>query len=138
MFAPRLILWAFGTFCSHHDSFFGRSAHFVHTTTHSFGVRYVLFTPRLIIWEFGIFCSHHDSFFWSSVVFLHTTCIICRFHWLCRLRRRSAVARLLELRVQIPPRTWMYVSCECCVLSGRGLCDRLITRPEESYQMLCV
>jgi hypothetical protein len=21
--------------------------------------------------------------------------------------------------------------CECCVLSGRGLCDRLITRPEE-------
>jgi hypothetical protein len=25
------------------------------------------------------------------------------------------------------------VSCECCVLSGRGLCVRLITRPEESY-----
>jgi hypothetical protein len=22
---------------------------------------------------------------------------------------------------------------ECCVLSGRGLCDELITRPEESY-----
>jgi hypothetical protein len=21
----------------------------------------------------------------------------------------------------------------CCVLSGRGLCDELITRPEESY-----
>jgi len=27
----------------------------------------------------------------------------------------------------------MSVSCECCVLSGRGLCDALITRPEESY-----
>jgi len=27
----------------------------------------------------------------------------------------------------------MDVSCECCVLSGRGLCDGLITRPEESY-----
>ena len=26
------------------------------------------------------------------------------------------------------------VCCECIVLSGRGLCDRLITRPEESYR----
>ena len=25
------------------------------------------------------------------------------------------------------------VCCECCVLSGRGLCDELIARPEESY-----
>jgi hypothetical protein len=24
--------------------------------------------------------------------------------------------------------------CEFCVLSGRGLCDGLITRPEEPYQ----
>jgi hypothetical protein len=28
--------------------------------------------------------------------------------------------------------------CECCVLSGRGLCDELITRPEESYRLWCV
>jgi len=28
--------------------------------------------------------------------------------------------------------------CECCVLSGRGLCDELITRPEESYRVWCV
>jgi len=28
--------------------------------------------------------------------------------------------------------------CECCVLSGRGLCDELITRPEEYYRMWCV
>jgi hypothetical protein len=27
----------------------------------------------------------------------------------------------------------MFVCCECCVLSGRGLRDGLITRPEESY-----
>jgi len=32
----------------------------------------------------------------------------------------------------------MFVSCECCVLSGRGLCDKLITRPEESYRLWCV
>jgi hypothetical protein len=28
----------------------------------------------------------------------------------------------------------MSVSFECCVLSGRGLCAGLITRPEESYR----
>ena len=29
----------------------------------------------------------------------------------------------------------MFVCCECCVLSGRGLWDGLITRPEESYRL---
>jgi hypothetical protein len=29
----------------------------------------------------------------------------------------------------------MDVCCECCVLSGRGLCDELITRPEEFYRL---
>jgi hypothetical protein len=29
----------------------------------------------------------------------------------------------------------MFVCCECCVLSGRGLCGELITRPEDSYQL---
>ena len=33
---------------------------------------------------------------------------------------------------------WMSVCCEYCVLSGRGLCDRPITRPEESYRLWCV
>ena len=33
---------------------------------------------------------------------------------------------------------WMSVCCECCVLSGRGLCDWLITRPDESYGCLYV
>jgi len=32
----------------------------------------------------------------------------------------------------------MFVRCEYCVLSGRGLCDELITRPEESYRLWCV
>jgi hypothetical protein len=27
----------------------------------------------------------------------------------------------------------MFVCCECCVLSGRGFCEGLINRPEESY-----
>jgi len=32
----------------------------------------------------------------------------------------------------------MSVCCEFCVLSGRDLCDGLITRPEESYRLWCV
>jgi len=36
---------------------------------------------------------------------------------------------------KIPPGAWMFICCECCVFSGRGLCDGLITRPEESYRL---
>ena len=32
----------------------------------------------------------------------------------------------------------MSICCECCVLSDRGLCEGLITRPEESYRLWCV
>jgi hypothetical protein len=32
----------------------------------------------------------------------------------------------------------MFVCYECCVLSGRGLCDELITRQQESYRLWCV
>jgi hypothetical protein len=34
------------------------------------------------------------------------------------------------------PAGGMDVCCECCVLSGRGLCYGLITRPEESYRCI--
>jgi len=40
--------------------------------------------------------------------------------------------------IRIPPGAWMFVCCECRVLSGRGLCDELIIRPEESYRLWCV
>ena len=61
-----------------------------------------------------------------------------RSRWLRCLRRRSAAARLLRSWVRIPPGAWMFVCFDCCVLSGRGLCDELITRPEESYRLCCV
>ena len=61
-----------------------------------------------------------------------------RSQWPCGLRSGSTAARLLRLRVRIPPGAWMSVCCECCVLSGRGLCAELITRPEESYRLWCV
>jgi hypothetical protein len=47
-------------------------------------------------------------------------------------------ARLLRSWVRIPPGAWIFVCCECHVLSGRGLCDELITRREESYRLWCV
>jgi len=61
-----------------------------------------------------------------------------RSQWLRGLRRRSAAARLLTLWVRIPQGQWMFVCCECCVLSGRSLCDELVTRPEESYRLWCL
>ena len=45
---------------------------------------------------------------------------------------------LLRSWVWIPPGAWLFVCCECRVLSGRGLCDELITRPAESYRLCCV
>ena len=63
---------------------------------------------------------------------------LCRSQWPLGLRRRCAAARLLRSLVRIPPETWAFVCCECCVLSRRGLCDELITLPEESYRLWCV
>ena len=63
---------------------------------------------------------------------------ILRSEWPRGLRRRSAATRLPRSCVRIPPRAWMFVCCECCVLSCGGLCDGLITRPEESYLLWCV
>jgi len=64
---------------------------------------------------------------------LEKAAIICQSKWSRGLRRGSAAARLLRLWVRIPPSAWMSVCCQSCVLSGRGLYDGLITRPEESY-----
>jgi len=70
------------------------------------------------------FYEHYPSFF--------------RSQWPRSLRRRSAAARLLRSWVRNPPGAWMFVCCECCVLSGRVLCDELIIRLEESYRLRCV
>jgi len=56
-----------------------------------------------------------------ELYFVSTKCQKSWCRWLRSLRRGG-----------------MDVSCECCVLSGRGLCSRPITRPEEYYCVLCV
>jgi len=73
-----------------------------------------------------------------NALFFKLSCTInCRSQWPRGLRRRCAAARLLKSWVRIPLGS-MDVCCECCVLSGRGLCDELITHPEESYRLWCV
>ena len=54
------------------------------------------------------------------------------------INERPVAARLPRTWVQIPPGAWIFVCCKCRVLSGRGLCDELITRPDESYRLCCV
>ena len=51
---------------------------------------------------------------------------------------RPQAVHLLRSWVRIPPGVWIFVCCECRVLSGIGLCDDLITRPEESYRLCYV
>jgi hypothetical protein len=55
--------------------------------------------------------------------------------WPGGLRRESAAAVLLGLRVRITPGVWMFVSYVCCVLFGQGVREELITRPEAPYRM---
>ena len=87
----------------------------------------------------GLSYSSLQSLDWQIFTyFIYLLFYYCRFQLPRGLRRRSAAARLLRSLVRIPPGGWMFVCCECCVLSGRGLCDELITRPEESYRLWCV
>ena len=64
-------------------------------------------------------------------------CKIYRSQWPLGLKLSSAAACLLRLWVRIAP-GGMDVCSECCVLSGSGLCDGLITRPEKTYRLWCV
>ena len=85
-----------------------------------------LFLPESLVVAFGLFD------YYKFLIILR------RSQWPRGLRRKSVAARLLRLWVLIPPGAWMSVSCECCVFSGRGLCDELITCPEEPYRLWCV
>ena len=100
-------------------------------SVHSLAVSYVLKTNVLII-------SQH--FFNYVVLRLYellylVISLLCRSQWPRGLRRMSSTARLLRFWVRISPGAWMFVCCECCVLSGRDICDGLITRTGEFYRM---
>ena len=95
----------------------------------------------------GHFSDHHNTFvgtpsfvfFWACLpIFTKRIKYGCRSQWPRGLRRRSATARLLRSWLRIPSGARIFICCECRVLLGRGLCDELITRPEESYRLWCV
>ena len=106
----------------------------------------VFWTIRVTVFTLHVLCrENRRSIFNKSLkllyhnyIFVYCSCVGCRSQWPRGLTRGSAAGRLLGMRVRIPPGSWMSVCCECCVLSGGGLCDGLITRPEESYQVWCV
>jgi len=73
------------------------------------------------------------------------TFILCRVsaylgrsQWPRGLRRRSTAARLLRSWVRIPQRRGCLSVVSVVYCYCRGLCDALITRPEESYRLWCV
>jgi len=55
-----------------------------------------------------------------------------------KYRRGSAVARLLGLRVRIPPGSWTSVCSKYRMLSDGGFYGGLIQRPEESCWVWCL
>ena len=86
-------------------------------------------------YKLGRHVNLQDSTYFTICKFWNSRQAVCRPQWPRGLRRGSAAASLLGLWVRIRRGAWMSVCCECCVLSGRGLCDEPITRPEESYRM---
>ena len=90
-------------------------------------------------WHCEVFCCvirQNKNYFSTAVFKGDPRHIHCRSQWPRGLRFRPAAARLLRLWVRIPPRAWMSVLWVLCVV--RGICDGLITRPEESYRLCCV
>ena len=49
-------------------------------------------------------------------------------------RGECEVARIWGCGFESHKGPWMPVCCECCVLSGNGLCHGAIRRSEESYK----
>ena len=76
--------------------------------------------------------KHGCFFFWLVMEYFGSVMKVdCRSQWPRGLRRMSAAARLLRL--------WgAWMSVVSAVLSGRGLCDELITCPEKSCRLRCV
>ena len=79
----------------------------------------------------------HSSWFLCCCMyclFCVVLCIVCVYMCTVLLPRGGYLiaVKYTVSYVRIPPGAWIFVCCECRVLSGRGLCDELITHPEES------
>jgi len=111
---------------------------------------------RLETSQVELFLQRHEDIWWSGDMASLILSLCTRWKWVvsitlrlayCRKNciplppnapppRGSAVSRLLGLPVRILPEgTNVSLLWFLCVLYGRGLCDRPITRPEESYRL---
>jgi hypothetical protein len=79
-------------------------------------------TPSMRQWKSRLFSSYTVLNFSMT-----TRRPINRSQWRGGQRPASVAVRFLALWVRIPLGGWMFVSCERCVLLGRGLCVGLIT-----------
>ena len=109
-----------------------------HTSIMLCTLRYVSANPR----------CHHQGFFTTIIGILFSRTVIpitnSGYHIIIIIISPIPVAarsnawvcgRSLAGTAGSNPAEGMDVSCECCVLSGRGLCDGLMTTPEESYRL---
>jgi hypothetical protein len=75
------------------------------------------------------------AFFVKIQEFVHLCCHVSRsLHTTNNIYNAGPSGRSPTAIVGSNPTGGMDV-CLVCVLSGRGLCDELITRPEESYRL---
>jgi len=76
-----------------------------------------------------------NAFMWNVFIACYSlpTCFD-----LCRDHHRGNLQDYKESKQAVKIRKWNTVSCECRVLSGRGLCDRLILRPGSPTECVCV
>jgi hypothetical protein len=105
------------------------------------------YTRRILRWHIGCCCPRKEK--WRSTQTYNTRALhtSCKGNWGWRLDFWPYIVNcdksyIFECNstnaghsVDSNPTGGMDVCCECCVLSGRGLCDELITRPEESYRL---
>ena len=107
--------------------------HFIVFTTTSTGS---LVPPDVLRYGISFLTAAKSNHTPPSVAIISSTSLHNgRSRWSRNLRRLSAAARLLGLRVPNPPGVWMPVLCECYVASGRSLCIGLIIYSEESYRV---
>ena len=77
--------------------------------------------------------TNFEVYVWWTFFPLNHSSLLCRSQRPHGLRLRSAAFCVLRMWVRILLRERIFVRFVYCVLSCRGFCDELITRPEGSY-----
>jgi hypothetical protein len=103
---------------------------------HASYVDLIVFSVFVISLPVFLFCTFHP-FFSSSCCYLTFLYLLWPIPVAARSKEWVCGCSLAGI-ADSNPAGGMDVCCECCVLSGRGLCDGPITRPEEFHWVWCV